>query len=167
MLICSFAFWALSFPTRNSSPGSWKTGCNSACSYLSPHQRLLRSGCSRLVSCATDGYARGRAEGACAPGCARWELAWPCRSFSIFANARWKDCQSKREKAPQLASGRLGCKILVQNYFPFLGDFFSSFLAFFFMRISSSVWVEDRRQCQPLACTSYTSRTRQSQANSR
>jgi len=49
-------------------------------------------------------------------------------------------------------SERLGYEILLENsYFPFLGAFFSSFLAFFFMRIPSSVWVEDQLRRQSLA----------------
>jgi hypothetical protein len=70
------------------------------------------------------------------------------------------------KKAPELTSGRLGLRNLAEiSYFFFLGAFFSFFLAFFFMRISSSVWVEDQRQRQPLALNPYTSGSRKSQDN--
>jgi hypothetical protein len=96
-----------------------------------------------------------------------------CRLAGVSVSsrdARWKDHQEhlavyrrpspdgishrqvpdRRKKAPQPASGRLSRrKLLARSYFPFFGPFFSSFLAFFFIRISSSRSAHDPRHRQP------------------
>jgi hypothetical protein len=80
--------------------------------------------------------------------------------------SRYQQLPGKRKKAPQHASGRPSCQILVERfYFPFFGPFFSSFLPFFFIRISSSGSADDGRHGLALALTPYTGGPRKSQDN--
>ena len=76
--------------------------------------------------------------------------SWRCTGGQVLMESVIGSCLTEGKKAPQPASGRLSRrKLLARSYFPFFGPFFSSFLAFFFIRISSSRSAHDRRHRQP------------------
>lgn len=78
--------------------------------------------------------------------------SWRCTGGQVLMESVIGSCLTEGKKAPQPASGRLSRrKLLAKSYFPFFGPFFSSFLAFFFIRISSSRSAHDGRHRQPLA----------------
>src|SRR5712664_30990 len=97
-----------------------------------PCRGQLRTSPVSLSACASPGGCRRGLAGS---------LGLPCL---IECGTKSADRQNK--EAPR----KIGTPGSTQNlyepsYFPFLGAFFSSFLAFFFIRISSSVSADDGR----------------------
>jgi hypothetical protein len=66
-----------------------------------------------------------------------------------------------KKGAPTCVRAPILPKLLARSYFPFFGPFFSSFLAFFFIRISSSGSAHDRRHRQPFVLDLIYERSRQ------